>query len=95
MFLAEHDMQHALQRVQAAFPSFTQWAYTKPCRPRWHACATRCLWREGVRWRRPHEVAEHTWAPQSAQQDKQHGAHPCLRGTSNPVNIALSGQHGT
>jgi hypothetical protein len=28
MFLADHDMQHALERVQAAFPSFTQWAYT-------------------------------------------------------------------
>ena len=28
MFLADHDIQHALQRVQAAFPSFTQWAYT-------------------------------------------------------------------
>jgi hypothetical protein len=29
MFLADHDMQHALERVQAAFPSFTQWAYTR------------------------------------------------------------------
>jgi hypothetical protein len=28
MFLADHDIQQALQRVQAAFPSFTQWAYT-------------------------------------------------------------------
>jgi len=28
MFLADHDIQHALARVQAAFPSFTQWAYT-------------------------------------------------------------------
>jgi hypothetical protein len=28
MFLADHDMQHTLERVQAAFPSFTQWAYT-------------------------------------------------------------------
>jgi hypothetical protein len=28
MFLADHDIQHVLQRVQAAFPSFTQWAYT-------------------------------------------------------------------
>ena len=27
MFLADHDMQHALERVQAAFPSFTQWTY--------------------------------------------------------------------
>jgi len=28
MFLADHDIQHALERVQAAFPSFTEWAYT-------------------------------------------------------------------
>jgi hypothetical protein len=28
MFLADHDIQHALERVQAAFPSFTQWTYT-------------------------------------------------------------------
>ena len=28
MFLADHDIQHTLERVQAAFPSFTQWAYT-------------------------------------------------------------------
>ena len=28
MFLADHDIQHALEWVQAAFPSFTQWAYT-------------------------------------------------------------------
>jgi len=27
MFLADHDIQHALARVQAAFPSFTQWTY--------------------------------------------------------------------
>jgi hypothetical protein len=27
MFLADHDMQHALERVQAAFPSFIQWTY--------------------------------------------------------------------
>src|SRR5712691_4504990 len=27
------------------------------CRPRWHACAARCLWRECVRWRSLHEVA--------------------------------------
>jgi hypothetical protein len=28
MFLADHDMQHALEQVQTAFPSLTQWAYT-------------------------------------------------------------------
>ena len=28
MFLVDPDIQHALERVQAAFPSFTQWAYT-------------------------------------------------------------------
>jgi hypothetical protein len=28
MFLADHDIQHALEQVQVAFPSFTQWAYT-------------------------------------------------------------------
>jgi hypothetical protein len=28
MFLADHDIQHALERVQAVFPSFTQWTYT-------------------------------------------------------------------
>jgi hypothetical protein len=28
LFLADHDRQHALERVQAAFPSFTQWTYT-------------------------------------------------------------------
>jgi hypothetical protein len=28
MFLADQDIQHALERVQAAFPSFTQWTYT-------------------------------------------------------------------
>jgi hypothetical protein len=28
MFLADRDIQHALARVQAAFPSFTQWTYT-------------------------------------------------------------------
>jgi hypothetical protein len=27
MFLADYEIQHALARVQAAFPSFTQWAY--------------------------------------------------------------------
>ena len=27
MFLADHDMQHALEQVQTAFPSLTQWAY--------------------------------------------------------------------
>jgi hypothetical protein len=28
MFLADHDIQHALEQVRVAFPSFTQWAYT-------------------------------------------------------------------
>ena len=28
MFLADHNIQYVLERVQAAFPSFTQWAYT-------------------------------------------------------------------
>jgi len=28
MLLADHDMQHALEQVQTAFPSLTQWAYT-------------------------------------------------------------------
>ena len=27
MFLADRDIQHALERVQTAFPSFTQWTY--------------------------------------------------------------------
>jgi hypothetical protein len=27
MFLADHDIQHALAQVQVAFPSLTQWAY--------------------------------------------------------------------
>jgi hypothetical protein len=28
MFLADDDIQHALERVQAAFPSLMQWTYT-------------------------------------------------------------------
>jgi hypothetical protein len=28
VFLADHDMHHALKRVQATFPFFTQWHYT-------------------------------------------------------------------
>jgi hypothetical protein len=28
MFMADHNIQYVLERVQAAFPSFTQWAYT-------------------------------------------------------------------
>ena len=28
MFLADNDIRHALARVQAAFPHFTQWEYT-------------------------------------------------------------------
>src|SRR3977135_2788367 len=28
MFLTDYDLQHVLERVQAAFPSFTQWTDT-------------------------------------------------------------------